>query len=355
MRIIMHMDLDAFFAACEIRERPELSDKPVVIGADPKAGRGRGVVSTANYIARGYGVHSGMPISQAYRLCPNGIYLPVNFELYWTVSSNIMTIARRYADKFQQSSIDEAFLDVSGCGSYEEAERAAKKLKIEILEKERLTCSIGIGPNKLVAKIASDFQKPDGLTVVREEGVKKFLFPLPVRKLHGVGKKTEQVLKSFGISTVEDLAKYDKNLLVENFGKWGLYMHLIANGIDDSEIIEEEGIQSIGREVTFDEDTNDILILNETIDAMSDNIYSTIKDNGIIFRTIVLKIRYQNFETHTKQKTLMNATDDIDAIRSTAKDLLTVFMDSKKKVRLIGVRVTSLSFSGQQKRIGEYL
>ncbi len=355
MRIILHLDLDAFFAACEIREQPELEGKPVIIGADPKGGRGRGVVSTANYSAREYGIHSGMPISKAYRLCPHGIYLPVNFQLYWQVSSNIMTIARRYADKFQQSSIDEAFLDVSSCSSFEEAERIAKKLKIDIMEKEKLTCSIGVAPNKLVAKIASDFQKPNGLTTVKDNDIKKFLFPLPVRKLYGVGKKTEQILKEWGINTIDDLAGFDKNLLIENFGKWGLYMHLLANGIDDSEVIEEEGIQSIGREVTFEEDTNDILILNETIDSISEDIYQTIKENGILFKTVTLKIRFQNFETHTRQKTLMNTTDDIDAIKNAAKDLLMKFSDSKKRVRLIGVRLSSLSFSGQQKRIGEYL
>ena len=354
MRIIMHMDLDAFFAACEIRERPELAGKPVIIGADPKGGRGRGVVSTCNYVAREYGVHSGMPISRAYRLCPQGTYLPVNFQLYWSVSSSIMSIARKYADKFQQSSIDEAFLDVSSRGSFEEAERIAKKLKIDILEKERLTCSIGIGSNKLIAKIASDFKKPDGLTVVRNQA-KEFLSVLPVRKLHGVGKKTEHILKGFGIDTIGDLASYDRNLLIENFGKWGLYMHMLANGIDESEVIEEEGIQSIGREFTFEEDTNDILLLNETIERMVEDLRQTIKENGIFFRTVVLKIRYQNFETHTKQRTLENPTDDADAIKNTAKELLMKFFDSKKRIRLIGIRLSSLSFSGQQKRIEEYL
>ena len=355
MRIIMHMDLDAFFAACEIRERPELEGKPVIIGADPKGGKGRGVVSTCNYIAREYGVHSGMPISKAYRLCPRGIYLPVNFELYWQVSGNIMNIARHYADKFQQSSIDEAFLDVGSCGSFEEAERIAKRLKIEIFDKEKLTCSIGIGPNKLIAKISSDYKKPDGLTVVQESKVKDFLFPLDVRKLYGVGKKTEQILKEWGIDTIGDLAKFDKNLLIENFGKWGLYMHQLANGVDESEVIEEEGIQSIGREVTFEEDSNDILLLNETINTVSEDIHRAIKENEIFFRTVTLKIRFQNFETHTKQKTLMNATNDVNAIKDTAKDLLRHFTDSKKKVRMIGVRVTSLSFTGQQKRIKEFI
>ena len=292
MKIIMHMDLDAFFAACEIKERPELAGKPVIIGADPKGGRGRGVVSTCSYEAREYSIHSGMPISRAYRLCPHAVFLPVNFELYWQVSSSIMNIARRYADKFQQSSIDEAFLDVSSYGSFEEAGRIAKKLKMDIFEKEKLTCSIGIGPNKLIAKIASDFRKPDGLTAVEENHVKDFLFPLPVRKLQGVGKRTEYILKEWGIDTIGDLANYDRNLLIENFGKWGIYMHLLANGIDDSEVVEEEGIQSIGREVTFEEDTNDILILNETIDSISEDIYQIIKENGILFKTVTLKIRF---------------------------------------------------------------
>ena len=189
-RIIFHLDMDHFYTAVEERERLELKGKPVIVGADPKEGRGRGVVSTSNYEARKAGVRSGMPISRAWRLCPDAVYLPPNFPLYIKVSNEVMDIAKRYADKFEQWGIDEAFLDVSErVRDFDEAEALAREIKREILKEEKLTCSIGVGPNKLVAKVASDFQKPDGLTVVREEQVEAFLSPLPVRKLLWIGKK----------------------------------------------------------------------------------------------------------------------------------------------------------------------
>jgi len=177
-RIILHVDMDSFFAAIEERAHPEYTGKPIVVGADPKEGKGRGVVSTCNYKARKFGIKSGMPISRAWRLCSEAVYLPVNFKLYEEVSSELMTILRKYADKFEPIGIDEAFLDVSlRAKNFEDARRLAQRIKKEIYEEEKLTCSIGVGPNKLVAKIASDFKKPDGLTVVEEREVKQFLSP----------------------------------------------------------------------------------------------------------------------------------------------------------------------------------
>ncbi len=352
MRIIMHLDLDAFFAACEARERPGLKGKPVVIGADPR-GR-RGVVSTASYEAREYGIHSGMPISKAYRLCPHAVFLPVNFRLYWDVSERVMRITRKYADKFQQTSIDEAFLDISGCGGFEAAGKIANELKKEIFDREGLTCSIGIGPNKLIAKTASDYRKPDDLTVVQPENVKEFLFPLPTRRLYGVGKKTGQALNSIGIETIGDLAQYDVQSLEGMFGRWGVQMHLMANGADDSEVEEVEGIQSIGREVTFQEDTSDIALLDETIDAIAEDIYGTISQENIAFRTLAIKVRFENFETHTSQRTLNRLAAEKETIKSVAKDLFGKFAESKKKIRLIGVRVSNILFEGEQKSLKDY-
>ncbi len=208
MRVIFHLDMDHFYTAVEERERPEIKGVPVIVGADPKEGKGRGVVSTSNYEARKSGVRSGMPISQAWRLCPRAVYLPPNFPLYIRVSGEIMELARKYAGKFEQWGIDEAFLDVSGkVDDWAEAEALAQRIKQEIKEKEGLTASIGVGPNKLVAKVASDFQKPDGLTIVKEEEVEKFLEPLPVRKLLWVGRKTEAKLKELGVNTIGDLAR----------------------------------------------------------------------------------------------------------------------------------------------------
>ncbi len=354
-RIIFHVDMDYFFAACEIRQRPELRDKPVVVGADPRHGKGRGVVSTCNYAARAFGIHSGMPISKAYSICPSAAYLPVNFNLYWQVSDSIMSILRSHADKFQQTSIDEAFLDItSKAKNCDEANELALKIKLEILEKEKLTCSIGIGPNKLIAKMASDTNKPDGITVVLPEHVQNFLFPLPVGKLYGIGTKTEAVLKEMNIETIGDLARYDVQILQDQFGKIGAAMHQMANGVDESGIIEEAGIQSVGREVTFDEDTNDIVLLNDVINGMSDELYSALKNNGYSFRTVTLKLRYENFETHTHQKTLPRLTTDLSSLNDAIKELLSYFLESKKKVRLIGVRLSNLSTTEGQKSLKSF-
>ncbi len=354
-RIIFHVDMDSFFAACEIRQRPELGGKPVVVGADPRHGKGRGVVSTCNYAARSFGVHSGMAISQAYKLLPDAVYLPVNFNMYWQISDSIMAILRSHADKFQQTSIDEAFLEVtSRVKNYDDAKKLAMKIKEGILEKEKLTCSIGVGPNKLIAKMASDTNKPDGITVVLPEHVQDFLFPLPAGKLYGIGPKTEAVLKEMNIETVGDMANYDIQILQDQFGKIGTAMHSMANGIDESEIIEEAGIQSVGREVTFDEDTNDIILLNSVIDGMSEELYAALTGNGYSFRTITLKLRYENFETHTHQKTLASTTADLNALKDATKELLSYFLESKKKVRLIGIRLSNLKTSEGQKSLKSF-
>ena len=256
--MIFHLDMDHFFTVVEERQRPELKGKPFVVGADPKEGKGRGVVSTSNYEARKAGIQSGMPISHAWRLCPEAIYLPPNFPLYIKASNAVMAIAKQYADKFEQWGIDEAFLDVSArVQSFNEAESLVKEIKQEIKAKENLTCSIGIGPNKLVAKIASDFRKPDGITVVKEADVEAFLAPMPVRRLLWVGWKTAAKLKDIGINTIGDLAKVNPTVLSGIFGVAGLQMHLMARGIDRSEVEARTGVKSISHETTFEEDTND--------------------------------------------------------------------------------------------------
>jgi DNA polymerase IV (archaeal DinB-like DNA polymerase) len=205
MRVILHVDLDAFFPSVEVREHPELKGKPVVVGADPKEGKGRGVVSSASYEARKYGVRSALPISRAWKLCPNCVYLRPHFDLYIKASNSIMKILKSHADKFEQGGIDEAYLDISSrVKDFDEAGEFAKKLMEEVLDKEKLTCSIGVAPNKMVAKIASDYKKPYGLTVVKEEDVTGFLFPLKVRKIPGVGPKTDRRLKELKIETVSD-------------------------------------------------------------------------------------------------------------------------------------------------------
>jgi len=351
-RIIFHVDMDHFFTAVEEREHPEYKGKPVIVGADPKGGKGRGVVSTCNYEARKFGVRSGMPISKAWKLCPQAVYLPVNYELYTKVSDKIMSLLRKYGDKFEQWGIDEAFLDVtSKVRDYTEAEVLAREIKKEIHESEGLTCSIGVGPNKLVAKIASDYRKPDGLTVVREEEAESFLAPLPVRKLLWVGRKTEQKLKAMGITTIGDLARYDPTALAEVFGVMGTQMYLMAHGVDKSEVEERGEIKSISREKTFEEDTSNFEFVLTNLDKLSEEVHKDVLNQRLYFRTVTVKVRYENFETHTHSKTLPLITNRLEELKKTSKELLQTYLKADRKIRLIGVRVSNFTSAEKQKTL----
>ncbi len=351
-RVIFHLDMDHFYTAVEEREHPEIKGKPVIVGADPKEGKGRGVVSTSNYEARKSGVRSGMPISQAWRLCPEAVYLPPHFPLYIEVSNQIMAIARKYAVKFEQWGIDEAFLDVTGkVADFAQAEALAKQIKQEIKATQNLTCSIGVGLNKLVAKIASDFQKPDGLTIVKQADVEAFLAPLPVRKLLWVGRKTETQLKTLGVNTIGDLAQFDPSALTSIFGVAGLQMHLMANGIDKSGVEERVGVKSVSHETTFEEDTADPKIIYDALAALCVDVQKEAESQHLLFKTVTLKIRYSNFETHTKSKTLPFLTCRLYDLQKTEKELLTAYLRKDRKVRLIGVRVSSLVSAEKQKTL----
>jgi DNA polymerase IV (DinB-like DNA polymerase) len=351
-RIIFHLDMDHFFTAVEEREQPEYKGKPVIVGANPKEGKGRGVVSTSNYEARKFGIRSGMPISKAWKLCPEAIYLPVNYELYVKVSNEIMDILRKYTDKFEQWGIDEAFLDVtSKAKDYAEAEALAQRIKREIYEKEKLTCSIGIGPNKLVAKIASDFQKPDGLTIVKQEEVEKFLEPMPVRKLLWVGRKTEQKLKAMGIKTIGDLARYDPTVLAENFGVMGTQVYLMAHGIDKSEVEERSEIKSISREITFEEDTSNFEFILNALDRLSDEVYKDVVKQDLYFKTVTIKVRYENFETHTHSKTMPLITNNLRDLEKTTRELMQNYLRLDRKIRLVGLRVSNFTSTEKQKTL----
>ena len=348
-RIIIHLDMDHFFTAVEEREHPQYKGKPVIVGADPKGGKGRGVVSTSNYEARKAGVKSGMPISRAWKLCPEAIYLPVNYALYTEASNKIMEILRTHAAKFEQWGIDEAFLDVtSKVKNFGDAEAIARQIKKEILEKEKLTCSIGIGSNKLVAKIASDFQKPDRLTIVKAEESEKFLAPLPVRKLLWVGRKTEEKLKTMGITTIGDLARCDPTILAEAFGIVGRQLSLMSHGIDRSEVEEKGEIKSMSREVTFEDDTADFAIVLDSLNKLSEEVYKDVLRQNLCFKTVIIKVRYENFETHTRSKTLPFITNRLQDLEKNAKELLQAYLKSDRKVRLIGVRVSGFISTEKQ-------
>jgi DNA polymerase IV (DinB-like DNA polymerase) len=263
-----------------------------------------------------------------------------------------MDMLRRYADKFEQWGIDEAFLDVtSKAKDYNEAEILARQIKSEVYEKEGLTCSIGIGPNKLVAKIASDFHKPDGLTLVREDEIEKFLAPLPVRKLLWVGRKTEQKLKTLGIGTIGELANYDPTVLAETFGVMGTQMYLMAHGIDKSEVEERGEIKSISRERTFEEDTSDFNLILSTLNRLSEEVCSDILKQNLYFKTVTVKVRYENFETHTHSKTLPLITNRLQDLEKTASELVQNYFRSDRKIRLIGLRVSNFASTEKQKTL----
>jgi DNA polymerase IV (DinB-like DNA polymerase) len=351
-RMIVHVDMDHFFTAVEEREHLEFKGKPVVVGADPKAGKGRGVVSTCNYEARKFGVRSGTPISKAWKLCPEAVYLPVNYELYARVSNEIMGILRGHSDKFEQWGIDEAFLDItSRVKDYAEAEALARQMRNEIYAKQKLTCSIGVGPNKIIAKVASDFQKPDGLTIVKEEDAEKFLAPLSVRKLLWIGRKTEQKLNALGIKTIDELAHYDPTVLTEHFGAAGAQMYLMAHGIDKSEVEERGGIKSLSRELTFDVDTGDFGLVLNSLDRLSEQVHGDILRHSLCFKTVTVKVRYENFETHTHGKTMPFITNRLQDLRKTARELTQTYLRPERKIRLIGVRVSSFTSAEKQKTL----
>ena len=336
-RAILHVDMDAFYAAVEQRDRPELRGKPVIVGADPKGGKGRGVVSTASYEARRFGVGSAMPISQAYRLCPQGVYVPVDMAKYAAVSDEIMEEMRRYTDLVEPLSIDEAFLDVSGSArAFGDGPTVARELKRRIQERTRLTASVGVAACKLVAKIASDLRKPDGLVIVPPGEEAALLAPLPIRRLWGVGPKMEEQLAKLGILTIGQLAAIDPGKLQRRLGTHGQDLLLLARGIDERPVISYGDAKSVGHEHTYDQDTADVERLRRTLLDLADSVARRLRKAGLRGRTITLKYRDETFHTVTRDVTLKQPTDSGDVLFQNAWKLFQS-VHGRLKVRLIGV------------------
>ncbi|MDD1707979.1 MAG: DNA polymerase IV [Methanoregulaceae archaeon] len=354
-QIIIHVDMDSFYASVEAREHPELAGKPVVVGADPRGGYGRGVVCTCSYEARNYGIHSAMPISHAYRLCPDAIFVPPDFSLYEEVSSRVMNIMRRYSGRFEQAGIDEAYLDFSHAGSFETARESAMHLKEEIRKAESLTCSIGIATGRVLAKIASDYQKPDGLTAILPGEAREFVAPLPVEKIPGIGKKTAGELHGLGIYLIGDLASADIQRLIGKYGRSIAGLQSVARGEDESGIEPRTGFRSVSREITFDQDTSDTALLKLTLDSLAQELSSFCAGENIIFRTISVKLRYEGFSTRTRARSFARHTEGTRVIRDTAWDLFRDLYDGRN-IRLIGIRLSGIrSGDRKQKCIGEFL
>nr|WP_320162636.1 DNA polymerase IV [uncultured Methanoregula sp.] len=340
-RIILHLDMDSFYASVEMQKRPELRGMPVIIGADPKQGTGRGVVCTCSYEARAFGVRSALPISRAFDLCPHAAFLRPDFPLYSSVSESVMGILRSYGFRLQQVSIDEAFLDISSLGGYSRAQDLAVQIKSAIQSRLGITCSIGIGPGKTIAKIASDFHKPDGLTIVPPETLAEFLAPLPVRKIPGIGEKSETELAGLGIRTIGDLTSADPRMLVSRFGRGVVSLLNSVQGTEESEVCERTGARSLSRETTFESDTDDLPVIAGTLRMLSDAVCQTLAGEHFRCRTVTIKVRYQGFVTRTKSRSLPHYTDDPVAIRNCALVLFReVYIGGK--IRLLGIRLSSI-------------
>jgi DNA polymerase IV (DinB-like DNA polymerase) len=355
-RIVVHLDMDAFYAAVEERRDPSLRGRPVVVGADPKGGAGRGVVTTASYAARRYGIRSALPISRAWRLAeaarrrgePEAVFLRGDHALYRQVSARIMAIAAEGADAFEQASIDEAYLDLSSLGDFDRAGAHTRAVKAAILDREGLTCSAGIGPNKLVAKIASDFRKPDGLTAVLPGDVQAFLDPLPIRKIPGIGPKSEAILQGRGIRTIAQLRALEGALLRELFGRWGEEMSERARGISDDPVSSEWERKSAGEQETFDRDTLEPSVVLERARALAAGVFERLQAEGFAgFRTVTVTVRFSNFVTLTRSRTPGAPLTTGADLETLARELLLPFFDARenprgRRIRLIGVRAEKL-------------
>ncbi|HBL16405.1 MAG: hypothetical protein A2X36_03505 [Elusimicrobia bacterium GWA2_69_24] len=342
-RIILHADLDCFFAAVEERENPSLKGRPVIIGSDPRGGAGRGIVATANYAARRFGVRSAMPISIAWRRCPQGIYLRPRFALYSGASREVMEVLRAGADVLEQVGVDEAYLDVSSRRTFEAARDLCRELQRAVLEQARLSISIGAGPSKLVAKIASDHRKPGGITVVIPSRVREFLDPQPVRALRGVGPKTEGRLLELGFRTVAGLRAASRARLAREFGKFGDYLWEQAHGEDERPVDPVWETKSVGREHTFLSDTGDRDEVRETLLSCVRRVHRDMGSEGVWCRTLTVKVRYEGYETHSRQTTLRLAAGSLAQLEAGALALLEPFLRGERKFRLVGFSVGKLT------------
>lgn len=344
--------MDAFYASIEQRENLRYRGRPVIVGADPKHGQGRGVVAACSYEARRFGIRSALPISQAYRLCPHGIYVRPNMTRYSQVSRQIHEIFLTVTPKVEPLSIDEAFLDVSEeVSGIKEALELAGQLKKRILKEQRLTASVGIAASKFVAKIASDLEKPDGLIVVEPENVQAFLDPLPISRIWGVGPKTEERLKEIGVNTIEQLRTLDAGLLKTRFGKMGDHLWTLANGIDNRSVITERKATSLSQERTFTEDTNDEEQLAQVIQKLSSRIAERLAKHGQGGRTVTLKLRYSDFTTLTRQISFRHLVFGTQEIQEVAVRLLNRYWDKRRKIRLLGIAISPLESLADDKQM----
>lgn len=344
-RTILHVDMDAFFAAVEVREDPSLVGHPVIIGADPRGGRGRGVVSTASYEAREFGVHSAMPISQAWRRCPHAVYLPPRMSLYGEISSRIFEIFGRFTDRVEGLSMDEAFLDVTASRDlFGDGPTIARAIKSAIAEEERLTASVGVASSKYVAKVASDLDKPDGLVVVPAGAEAEFLAPLDLSRLWGAGAVTQRKLRRLGLETIGDVARIDAALLESALGPaMGGRFHRLSRGLDTRPVHRGAPRKSLGKEITFGTDQEDRERVERTLLGLCEGVARALRRGSFAGRTVHVKLRWDGFETHTRQRTLDRPVWTTERLWPVARELFREMDDRRRRVRLVGVSVTGFT------------
>jgi len=341
-RTIIHVDMDAFYASVEERDRPELAGRPIIVGADPK---GRGVVSAASYEARRFGVHSAMPIGRAARLCPDGVFLPVDMDKYARISRDIMAILAGFTPLLEPLSIDEAFLDVTRSQALlGDGEAQARTIKSRIRALVGLTASVGVASNKFIAKVASDLEKPDGLVVVPPGTEADFLAPLPIARLWGVGRVTASELESMGIRTIGRLASVPAHHLQARFGKNGTFLHELAQGVDERPVEPFAAPKSMGAEETFGADHRDMERLTATLRSQAERVARELRADGYAGRTVTLKLRFADFSTITRSHTADPTQDGLQIYRAASALLARVPL--RQPVRLIGLSVSELGPAG---------
>ena len=346
----MHVDLDSFFVSVEQVVNPGLKGKPIVVGGDPK---GRGVVATASYEARAFGLHSGMPLVTAARLCPAAILIEADFVKYREFSRKFMAILNDFSPSIEPRGIDEAYLDVTGFESlHGSIQQMANKIKQRVRDELGLCASVGIASCKVVAKVASDLSKPNGLIEVLHDEERSFLAPLPVEKLPGVGEQSAKVLRGLGVHTIGELSRTPPRILRRHLGSAGETLHHLANGIDESQVLPPGEAKSISREITFAEDTRDYSFLEATLWAQSERVGADLRKRGKQAKCVTLKLRYADFSTITRSHTLQHSVDTDQEIFTTGTALLDRVLETEKRaVRLIGICVSSLADVSLQARL----
>ncbi len=344
---IIHLDMDAFYASVEKLDNPELKGKPVIVGGSSR----RGVVSAASYEARKFKIHSAMPIAQARKLCPHGIFLPVRMKRYREISNKIFSIFQKYTPQVEPLSLDEAFLDVTTSSRlFGSAEEIAGQIRKQVFKETGLTVSAGVASSKLVAKIASDIKKPDGLTIVPAGGEAEFLAPLPIKRLWGVGKKTQKNLALLGIRTIGDIANLPLELLEQKFGKHGKSLHCAARGLDERDVETEHETKSVGHEFTFETDLADIESIHRELLELAVKVAKRLRVKQLLGRTITLKVKYHDFRQITRSTTINVHIADSKRIYEEVLQLLKKTDTGEKTVRLLGISVSGLKHESSSKQ-----